>query len=316
MQAVRSVFGEETDGVLANLKVSFISPRFMYMGIRDEDGSISIGAYHLAHSELRTLYLDIVHELFHIKQWREDKKQFGIEHQKFMGDWAVYFSSPIEVPAYIHTVREAERLGMTRDEIVEHLKMGPTPARVFSKFLKAMEIDPVPSAKQTRLPVKITRNAPIPLYPFTDYFNGFENVPAVRNLLGEETELFLDQLKVEFVNTSFLEIIPSEDGHILVSAPYLKKTDTTSIYLDILLCLNIMKRAPEGLTTANASTRQIKYSQALLDSYKALLEEAKRLGVPDAGIMEFMSIPRFMMDPADYTRFLRKLGLRKQDVPN
>jgi hypothetical protein len=64
VQAVRSVFGEETDAVLGNLKVSFISLKFMYMGIRDEDGNISVGTYHLGHSDLRTLYLDIVHELF------------------------------------------------------------------------------------------------------------------------------------------------------------------------------------------------------------------------------------------------------------
>src|SRR5580704_937440 len=81
--AVRRVFGEETDAILGNLKVSFISLKFMYMGIRDEDGNISVGTYHLEHSDVRTLYLDIVHELFHIKQWHEDKIRFGEEHQKF-----------------------------------------------------------------------------------------------------------------------------------------------------------------------------------------------------------------------------------------
>jgi hypothetical protein len=123
VQAVRSVFGSETDEVLRNLKVGFISLRFMYMGIRDEDGSIGVGTYHLRHSDLRTLYLDIVHELFHIKQWQKDREYFEEEHRRFMEDWSQYYSSPIEVPAYKHTVREAERIGMPREEIVEHLKM-------------------------------------------------------------------------------------------------------------------------------------------------------------------------------------------------
>src|SRR5712691_5268139 len=67
--AVRKVFGDDTEAVLARLKIGFISNKRMYMGIRDADGNISVGTYHLRYSETRVLYLDIVHELFHIKQW-------------------------------------------------------------------------------------------------------------------------------------------------------------------------------------------------------------------------------------------------------
>jgi hypothetical protein len=313
VQAVRSVFGEETDAVLKKLKVGFISPKFMFMGIRDEDGSIGVGTYHLAHSDLRTLYLDVVHELFHIKQWRDDRKYFEKEHRKFMGNFSVYYSSPIEVPAYKHTVREAERIGMSRDEIVEHLKMGPVPPKIFAKFLKAMELGRGPkSSRQLRLPVRINRKVSVSLFPFTAYFKGFEKVAAVRSLLGERTDQVLDQLRVEFVHISFLQIIPSdEDGHILVSVPYLKRSERASIYLDILLCLNIVKRASEGRRTPNPTEREFGDYAALLESYKAVLEEARRIGVPDAKVLEHMSIPRFVMGPSDYEKFLRKLGLGK-----
>ena len=140
--AVRKVFGDDTEAVLARLKIGFISNRRMYMGIRDDDGNVAVGTYHLRHSTNRVLYLDIVHELFHIKQWMRDKEWFTREHEKFMGNFALYYSSPLEVPAYAHTVREAERLGMTRKEIAEYLKMMPVPQKVWNRFLKEMAIKP------------------------------------------------------------------------------------------------------------------------------------------------------------------------------
>jgi len=312
VQAVRSVFGEETDEVLRNLKVGFISLRFMYMGIRDEDGSIGVGTYHLEHSDLRTLYLDIVHELFHIKQWQKDRKYFEDEHRKFMEDWSLYYASPIEVPAYKHTVREAERIGMPREEIVEHLKMGPVPSKVFARFLKKMELKRVRrSSRHERLPVRINRKAPVALFPFTDYFEGFEKVSAVRTLLGERTDRFLKQLKVEFIHGSFFQMAPSEEGHILVSVPYLKSGDQTSVYLEVLVCLNLMKRASAELKSPGPTQREFWDSVALLKSYKSMLEEARRLEVPRAKVLEHLNLPQFTMSAAGYRRFLRKLGLVK-----
>jgi hypothetical protein len=313
VQAVRSIFGEETDAVLENLKVEFISPRFMYMGIKDEDGSIIIGTYHLRHSDLRTLYLDIVHELFHIKQWQQDREYFGREHQKFMGNRSLYYASPIEVPAYKHTVREAEKIGMSRDEIVEHLKMGPTPPKVFARFLKEMEIGRGRGSTHRAVPpVRINRKASVPLFPFTDYFKGFEKVPAVRALLGERAGEALGQLKVEFVHNSFMRVVPSDgDGHLLVSVPFLKSSDPTSIYLEVLVCLNLVKRASEEVKTSRPPQEGFGDSTALVESYKAMLQEARRLRVPHAGVMEHLNLPRFMMSPVGHQRFLRKLGLVK-----
>jgi hypothetical protein len=316
VQAVRSVFGEQTDEVLANLKVGFISLKFMYMGIRDEDGSISIGTNHIRHSDKRTLYLDIVHELFHIKQWQEDKKHFELEHQKFRADWALYYSSPIEVPAYKHTVREAERIGMPREDIIEYLKMGPVPANIFAKFLKAMELGEgggPKSAHQARIPVRINRKVSIPVFPFTDYFKGFEKIAAVKALLGERTDQFLDQLKLEFINGSFVQIISGdEDSDILVNVPYLKSSDLTSIFLDTLVCLNMVKRASDGDKALNSDQRVYGETPVLLESYKFMLQEARRLGVPDVKVLEHMAMPRFLMSSSDYEKFLQKLGLSKK----
>ncbi len=314
VRAVRRVFHGETDAVLGNLKVRFTSLRFMYMGIRDEDGSITVGTYHLKHSDARTLYLDVVHELFHIRQWQEDRKYFEDEHRKFMADRSLYYASPIEVPAYKHTVREAERIGMRREEIVEYLKFGPVPPRVFAKFLKEMDLKLGPkSGRQVRPPVRIDRNASVDLFPFTDFFKGFEKVAAVRTLLGKRTDQVLGRLKVEFGQQPFLSVIPSdEDGHLLVGLPYLRRSDPISIYLDVLVCLSLVKRVSEETRTEEPAEREFGDSPALLESYKVMLEEAKRIGVPHDEVLGHLSLPRFLMSPPAYERFLQRLGVAKQ----
>jgi hypothetical protein len=185
VKAVRDVFGENTDVILQNLKIGFVSYRRMYMGIRDEDGNISIGTYHLKHSDLRTLYLDVVHELFHVKQFMENKEYFREEHKKFMLDRSLYYLSPIEVPAYNHTVREAERIGMSNDEIINYLKMEPVPPRVFNKFLEEMGLKREATsspASRAKLFVRINRNPLLTLLPFTNCFEGFEKIPAIPGL--------------------------------------------------------------------------------------------------------------------------------------
>ncbi len=310
--AVRDIFGEKTDSVLDNLKVGFISSRRMYMGIRDKDGNIGVGTFHLKHSDQRTLYLDVVHELFHVKQFMENRKYFREEHQKFMGNRSLYYVSPIEVPAYKHTVQEAKRIGMSFNEIAEYLKMGPVPPRVFNKFLKAVNLKRGGnvSRKRTRLAIRINRNASIRLLPFTNYFKGFERASAVRALFGNKTEKILGTLRVEFLDFPLRTIFPSdEDGHLMVSLDYFRKGAVNSLYLDVLLCLNVLKRLSEGKPLLESTDQEFDESPVILESYRSMLAESRRIGIPDKKILENMQLPRFMMSPAGYIRFVRKLGL-------
>jgi hypothetical protein len=309
--AVREVFGEKTDSVLHNLKVGFISNRRMYMGIRDSDGNIAVGTFHLKHGDQRTLYLDVVHELFHVKQFMENRKYFREEHQKFMGDRSLYYVSPIEVPAYKHTVKEAKRIGMSFNEITEYLKMGPVPPKVFSKFLKAMNLErDGTSEDRARLGVRINRNVSIRLLPFTDSNKGFERASAVRALFGNKTGKFLGTLKVEFVDYPFRTIFPSdEDGHLVVSLEYFRKGDVNSLYLDVLLCLNILKRLSDGKPFLESNDQEFDGSPLILESYRSMLAEARRIGTSDKKILEHMQLPRFMMSPKGYIRFVGRLGL-------
>jgi hypothetical protein len=321
--AVRKVFGDETEAVLAGLKIGFISNRRMYMGIRDGDGNIAVGTYHLRHSTDRVLYLDIVHELFHIKQWMRDKEWFTREHEKFMGDFSLYYSSPLEVPAYAHTVREAERLGMSRKEIAEYLKMMPVPQKVWNRFLKEMAIQPRarPRAKPgkaqkaEKLPVKINRNPKLVLYPFTDYFQGFEEAEPVKAMFGEGAKKALRAVKVEFLESPFGSIFPSEeDGHLVVNSSFVKEADLEAVYLDVILSLNFVRRAAQAAPDPPGSEGgEFGESPVVLESYRAMVEEARRIGTPEAKIRERLQLPAFMMSDSAFKKFVAAIGLKPED---
>ena len=310
VQAVRDVFGDETEEVLGRLKVGFISSKYMYMGVSDQDGNLRVGTYHLKNSDLRTLYLDIVHELFHVKQFMKNKDYFSREHQKYVKkgfDASLYYGSPIEVPAYRHTVNEAKRIGMKYDEIAEYLKMGPVEPKVFSKLLKDVGLEKgMVAGTREKLSVEIRRGASVPLFPFTDYFKGFESVPAVRELLGAEAGRFLSALRIEFAGMPIRAVMPDEDdGHLQISPMYLRSGDARLLYFDVLLCLNLLKRLREGGAAGQMSRRRV--SKALFESCAAAINEGRRVGLSDSELSSHLTVMRFQMSPGEFKRAMKKL---------
>lgn len=114
VEAVREIFGEETEKVLDNLKVEFYSSRRGYMGVSDQDGHMMISVYYLRNGNERDLYLDVIHELTHVKQFLDGKELFE-------NRWE-YVDRPTEIEAFQHAVKEARRIGMSDAEIYEYLK--------------------------------------------------------------------------------------------------------------------------------------------------------------------------------------------------
>jgi len=72
VEAVKRIFGEKTEEVLNNLKVEFIGTRG-YMGVSDVDGHLIVNAYYLKKGDVVDIYLDIIHELVHVRQFMEGK---------------------------------------------------------------------------------------------------------------------------------------------------------------------------------------------------------------------------------------------------
>jgi hypothetical protein len=112
---IQRLFGEKTEQVLRNLKVEFYSAKFGYMAVSDEDGHLLISAYHLRTADPAIIYLDVIHELHHVKQFMDGKDLFLTDFE--------YVDSPIEIEAYLGTVDEAKRIGFSDDQIIEYLRI-------------------------------------------------------------------------------------------------------------------------------------------------------------------------------------------------
>lgn len=116
--AVREIFGHETVEVLGNLRVEFLDARSDYIWVSNKDGHLIANANYLKHGERRAIYLDLIHELVHVKQFMDGKElslNFGKRFE--------YVDRPTELEAYRHTIKEAHRLGMTDDEIIDYLNV-------------------------------------------------------------------------------------------------------------------------------------------------------------------------------------------------
>jgi hypothetical protein len=112
--AVRELFGARTERVLRELRVEFFSSRFGYMGTSDVDGHLLISTPHLKEADFQVVYLDIVHELCHVRQFRQKKPLF---YPKLP-----YVDAPSEIEAYQFTVREGRRIGMTDRQLFDYLE--------------------------------------------------------------------------------------------------------------------------------------------------------------------------------------------------
>jgi len=116
---------------------------------------------------------------------------------------------------------------------------------------------------------------------------------------------------VEFLESPFGSIFPSEeDGHLVVNSSYVKKADLESVYLDVILSLNFIRRAAQADPEAPGSEdKEFGESPVVLDSYKAMVEEARRIGTPEAKIRERLSLPEFMMSDSAFAKFVVAIGL-------
>jgi hypothetical protein len=115
VDAVRGTFGARTTAVLRALKVEFFSSKWGYMGVSDEDGHLVVSTHYLRTGNRRDIYLDVVHELVHVRQFHEGKELFP--------EGFNYPDAPTEIEAYKACIAEGRRLGMTDRELFKYLKV-------------------------------------------------------------------------------------------------------------------------------------------------------------------------------------------------
>ena len=130
-QAVRGIFGEATEQVLKDLKVQFTW--FGYMGVDDNDGHLMVNKSYLNSGDKTDIYLDVVHELCHVKQHLEGRELFKLGYD--------YVDRPTEVEAYRYTVIEAKRLGLSDERILGYLQTEWMSNKDVARLVKNIGID-------------------------------------------------------------------------------------------------------------------------------------------------------------------------------
>lgn len=164
----------------------------------------------------------------------------------------------------------------------------------------------------SRLRVKISRNPPLSTHKFTDYFQGFEEVEAVRQIFGEKTEEALSNLRVEFAGWRGYMGVSDIDGHLIVSAHYLSNGDQLDIYLDIIHELVHVKQFMEGRELFDDHYTYVERPTEI-EAYRHVIGEARRLGLDDERICEYLKTE--WMSDEDFKRLAKTLEIGCTQVP-
>lgn len=158
-----------------------------------------------------------------------------------------------------------------------------------------------------KLGVKIQRNARATTYPFKDYFKGFEKIKIIRKIFGRKTNEVLRNLKVEFIGWGGYMLVSDIDGHLIVSANYLKKGDVIDIYLDVIHELAHVKQFMKGKKLFD---EKFSYTDrpTEIEAYRYAVSEARRLGLGDERICEYLKTEWMSME--DFKRLAKALNVK------
>ena len=98
-----------------------------YMWVNDENGRIIVSRAYLREGNEVHVYLDFLHEIVHVVQWRNGRELFDENYK--------YVDRPTEIEAYRVVVKEARSLGLSTEEIVEYLRVPWVTEEEFQRML-------------------------------------------------------------------------------------------------------------------------------------------------------------------------------------
>jgi hypothetical protein len=117
--------------VLRDCQIDIV-PEDMYMYIDDKAGNVVAGLGYLKEGEETIVYLDVLHELTHIRQWHAGQELWDRRYN--------YVDRPTEIEAYQVAVDEARRLGMTDREIADYLRVEWTSREEHERLCKHLGV--------------------------------------------------------------------------------------------------------------------------------------------------------------------------------
>lgn len=142
-EVVQSLFGGRGRAaeILRNLRVK-LDDSAEYMYVNDANGNIVVRGEYLRSASKKLLYLDIIHELVHVRQYREGRELFD---SKFS-----YVDRPTELEAYKITLDEARKIGMSEEEIEEYLYVEWITKKEHKKLAKTLGVNGQRRRRQTK----------------------------------------------------------------------------------------------------------------------------------------------------------------------
>jgi len=131
VEAVKGIFGEKTEEILHHLLVE-LSWIMGYMYVDGSDGHLVISKRYLENGNRTDIYLDLIHELCHVKQHMEGRELFDPRYD--------YVERPTEIEAYRYAVQEARRLGLSEERICLYLKTEWMSEYDFKRLAKSVNV--------------------------------------------------------------------------------------------------------------------------------------------------------------------------------
>jgi len=110
-----------------------------YMYVNDADGSLVVGLEYLRSGETTYLYLDVIHELVHVKQFLQGRELFD---RRF-----TYVERPTEIEAYQCCVEEARRIGLSEEAIGNYLYVEWVSKTDHAKLLQTLGVKALAKAR-------------------------------------------------------------------------------------------------------------------------------------------------------------------------
>ena len=110
---IELMYDEKERNRVLNETIVEITTSEGYMYVSDDDGRLVVGNAYLKEASEEILYLDVVHELVHVKQYHNGADLYDSKYS--------YVDRPTEIEAYRLAVKEARRLGWIDLEIADYL---------------------------------------------------------------------------------------------------------------------------------------------------------------------------------------------------
>jgi hypothetical protein len=166
---------------------------------------------------------------------------------------------------------------------------------------------------ESKLGVRIERQAPTKLYPFAKFFQGFDKVGAIRSLFGPQTSRVLRSLKVEFFSARFGYMGTSDvDGHLIISNHYLRDGEFRSLYLDIVHELCHVNQFIHHKPLFYAKLSYVD-APSEIEAYRFCVKEGQRIGMTDKALFDYLKVE--WISPAEHRRLARHVGLSVKRPP-